>query len=137
MPDCLFCEIISGNVPSHKVYENDKILAFLDIGPVSRGHTLIIPKEHAPDLNAGSCESAMDLMRVVHHIAPSIIVALGAHGYNLGMNHGACAGQIVFHTHLHFMPRYEGIPRSFEKQYPSQQELVEVAAIIRKEIGVS
>ncbi len=136
MQDCIFCKIISGDVPSHKIYENDKVYAFLDIGPVSRGHTLIIPKEHATDLNSGSRDAACDVMGAVHLLAPKIIKALDADGYNLGMNHGACAGQLVFHTHLHFMPRYDGEPRRFDKMSPSQDELAEIAEVIRAETSL-
>ncbi len=129
--DCLFCKIITGDVPSHKIYENDHVYAFLDIGPVSKGHTLFIPKEHAVDLGDGSKEAAVHLIEAVHDVAPEIMEALGASSYNLGMNHGADAGQLVFHTHLHFMPRYAGVPRTFDKKTPSQEELAEVAELIR------
>lgn len=130
MPDCLFCKIIAGKIPSYKIDEDEKTFAFLDIGPVSKGHTLIVPKEHAADLNSGSEESAIALMATVHRIAPKIMKTLGATGYNLGMNHGEVAGQDVFHTHLHIMPRYEGEPRSFTKTHPSNEELAELAEII-------
>lgn len=131
MPDCLFCKIIAGEIPSHKIYEDDKTFAFLDINPVSKGHTLIIPKEHAENLTEGSMEAAEAIMHTLHDIAPKIVKALGASGYNLGMNHGTDAGQLVFHTHMHLMPRYAGQPRTFTKSHPSQEELAEVAEKIR------
>ena len=134
MNDCLFCKIIAGEVQSHKLYEDEDVYAFLDIGPVSRGHTLIIPKNHAENLTEGTEDDAAKLMRAVHKLAPKITKALGASGYNLGMNHGADAGQLVFHTHIHLMPRYVDQPRTFEKMSPSQEELAEVAAEIMKEI---
>lgn len=129
--DCLFCKIIAGEIPSHKVYENDRVFAFLDINPVSEGHTLVIPKAHATDLAAGSVEDAQALMEAIHLLAPKIVQAMGGDGYNLGMNHGESAGQIVMHTHLHIMPRKAGTPRTFEKTQPSQEELAAVAAKIR------
>ncbi|MBU1126640.1 MAG: HIT family protein [Patescibacteria group bacterium] len=132
MNDCLFCKIIEGEIPSHKIYEDDKVFAFLDISPVSKGHTLIIPKSHSENLTQGTEESAADLFKTVHHLAPKIMTALEATAYNIGMNHGADAGQLVFHTHVHFMPRYAGIPRTFEKQHPSQEELAAVAEEIRQ-----
>lgn len=131
MTDCLFCKIIAGKIPAHKVYENDRVLAFLDIGPVSTGHTLVIPKTHAENLAAGSVEDACALMTVIHDLAPKITQAVGGSGYNLGMNHGEAAGQDVLHTHLHIMPRQADQPRNFVKQHPAQEELGKVAEQIR------
>jgi histidine triad (HIT) family protein len=128
---CLFCQIVSGEVPALKIYENDKALAFLDVYPVSKGHTLVIPKTHARDLAAGSTEDAMELMKVIHDLAPKIVKALGASGYNLGMNHGPDAGQEIFHTHIHIMPRFNGDARKFEKTHPSKEELTATAEEIR------
>ncbi len=133
MSDCLFCKIIEGGIPSHKIYEDDHVLAFLDIGPVSRGHALFVPKIHAADLNSGSVDEATALIRAVHATAPKFLDRLGASGYNLGVNHGADAGQIVFHTHFHFMPRYRSAPRTFTKTHPSQEELAETAKLMRGE----
>ena len=135
MTDCLFCKIIAGTVPSHKIYENDHVYAFLDIGPVSKGHTLVIPKQHVSNLSAGSPEDAVELMKAVYLLGRKIMPALGATGYNLGMNHGADAGQDVFHTHLHIMPRYPGDERKFVKTFPSKEELSVVAEKIRAEMG--
>lgn len=133
--DCLFCKIIAGEIPAHKVYEDERAFAFLDIGPVSTGHTLVVPKTHAENLNAGSREDAAYLLGVVHVIAPAILQAVGASGYNLGMNHGISAGQDVMHTHLHVMPRQDGSQRTFTKTHPSQEELTAVAEKIRAEIS--
>jgi len=128
---CLFCSIIAGDIPCQKVYEDESVLAFLDIGPVSEGHTLILPKAHAENLGTGLAADAEMLMSVVYKIAPSIMTAVGADGYNLGMNHGECAGQDVMHTHLHIMPRKKGVARSFAKTYPSQDSLAATAEKIR------
>ncbi len=127
MTDCLFCKIVAGEVPCHKIYEDNKVLAFLDIHPVSEGHTLVIPKAHAENLAANSVDDAKALIEVIHNLAPKITLAMQASGYNLGMNHGEVAGQIVPHTHLHIMPRREGEPRSFEKKNPSQEDLAATA----------
>ena len=131
MSDCLFCKIIAGQIPSYKVFENETTFAFLDIGPVSKGHTLVIPKTHAQDLSSGTHEDAKSLMETIHHLAPVIMKALGAQGYNLGMNHGEVAGQEVMHTHLHIMPRYEGQSRTFTKTHPAKEELEATAEAIR------
>jgi histidine triad (HIT) family protein len=133
--DCLFCKIVAGVIPAHKIYENDKVFAFLDIGPVSPGHTLVITKAHAENLAENSLDDACALMAAIHDLAPKITAAVGAQGYNLGMNHGLAAGQDVMHTHLHIMPRKEGVAREFMKTHPTQAELAQVAEKIRSEIG--
>lgn len=135
---CLFCSIVSGEIPCQKIYEDENTFAFLDIGPVSEGHTLVVPKVHAVDLASGSLEAAERMMRTVYRIAPAILKAVGADGYNLGMNHGEAAGQDVMHTHVHIMPRKTGEPRTFTKTHPAQAELAKTAASIRaviQEIG--
>lgn len=132
--DCLFCKIIAGDIPCKKVYEDNDTFAFLDIGPVSRGHTLIVPKRHATDLNSGTGNDALAIMNTLYLIAPKIIKALGASGYNLGMNHGLSAGQDIFHTHLHLIPRYDGELRRFDKTNPSQEELNEVGDLLRAQM---
>ena len=134
MTDCLFCKIIKGEIPSHKIYEDNQALVFLNINPVSRGAALIIPKNHATAMADGSEDDAVAMMKTLYKIAPNIMDGLGATGYNLGMNHGAIAGQEVFHTHLHVMPRYEGVARTFEKMEVSQEELAEVAEQIRSKM---
>lgn len=131
MNDCLFCKIIAGDIPSHRVYEDDQVIAFLDINPVSRGHTLFVPKEHAENLDAGTIDTACALMKAIHTSVPGFLRNLGGSGYNLGMNQGADAGQIVFHTHLHVMPRYAGAARTFVKTHPIQEELAETARIMQ------
>lgn len=131
---CLFCSIIAGEIPSHKVYEDENVFAFLDIGPVSEGHTLVIPKTHAVNLAEGTVEAAEASMRVIYAIAPAILRAVGADGYNLGMNHGESAGQDVMHTHFHIMPRQNGVTRSFVKTHPAQEALAAIAERIREQI---
>lgn len=131
---CLFCKIIAKEIPAEIVFENENVLAFLDIGPVSEGHTLVIPKAHADNLSVGNETDALELMRVIHHLAPRILKAVEADGYNLGMNHGECAGQEVMHTHLHIMPRKQGIPRTFTKLRPSKEELAQAAQKIREQV---
>jgi histidine triad (HIT) family protein len=132
---CLFCSIVSGEIPCQNVYEDENTFAFLDIGPVSEGHTLVVPKIHAADLASGSLEVAQQLMATVYRIAPAILKAVGADGYNLGMNHGESAGQDVFHTHLHIMPRKAGVPRTFTKTHSTQESLAATAAAIREALG--
>ncbi|PJA47512.1 diadenosine tetraphosphate hydrolase [Candidatus Uhrbacteria bacterium CG_4_9_14_3_um_filter_36_7] len=108
MPDCLFCKIIAGEIPCEKIYENEYVMAFLDIRPVNPGHTLVIPKQHSANLLEMSKEDLDEVMRVIKKITPVLLKAVGATGFNLGLNTGKEAGQVIFHTHFHIMPRFEG-----------------------------
>ncbi len=134
MADCLFCKIVAGEIPSHKVYENAAVIAILDIFPVSDGHVLIITKAHATHLLETSEEDAVEMMRAVKKIAPALLQAVGGDGFNLGMNNGESAMQEIPHTHLHVMPRKTGIPRSFEKTKGDQERLTALAEKIRQNL---
>ena len=107
MENCLFCKIVKEEIPAMKVYEDDEVVAFLDIRPVNPGHTLVIPKEHHPSLSETPDKVAAALMRVVPQLSKAIMKAVDTDAFNLGVNNGALAGQIVDHTHLHIMPRFE------------------------------
>ena len=104
--DCLFCKIVSGELPSSKVYEDKDLLAFLDIKPVNPGHVLIIPKKHFKNIHDTPDEIMAKLIIAAKKIAAVIQDKLGVTGVNVGMNNGSAAGQLVFHTHIHIMPRY-------------------------------
>lgn len=108
MPDCLFCKIVRGELPSYKVYEDDATLALLDINPVNPGHTLVIPKIHATDLFDAEDSDWQALTKTVRIIAHALESALKPDGINIGMNNRASAGQTVFHAHMHVIPRREG-----------------------------
>ncbi|MGB2580450.1 MAG: HIT family protein [Minisyncoccia bacterium] len=108
MNDCLFCKIVAGEIPSAKVYEDDSTLAFLDIRPVNIGHTLVIPKAHHVNLYETPDETLAHMMTVVKKLSIAIKGALNADGINIEMNNDPVAGQIIFHTHLHIVPRFEG-----------------------------
>ncbi|MES2087724.1 MAG: HIT family protein [Patescibacteria group bacterium] len=103
--DCIFCKIISGELPSSKIYEDTDVLAFLDIKPINPGHALVIPKRHYESIHDTPDEVVSKMMIVAKKIAGSIQKNLGAEGVNIGMNNGKAAGQIVFHAHIHVMPR--------------------------------
>ena len=109
----IFSLILSGQIPSHKVYEDELIYAFLDINPLSRGHTLVIPKEKASTMDVLSEESAESLGRVLPKICRAIMKATGATDYNLIQNNGEAAGQTVNHLHIHIIPRYTDSKHSF------------------------
>lgn len=132
MNDCIFCKIISGEIPSHKVYEDDDVFAFLDIHPVNPGHVLVVPKRHAEDLQAAPDELLAKLLPTVKKIAAAAVRSAGADGFNLGMNNGAAAGQVVFHAHLHVIPRFadDGL-RHWGKRDVSDEEMRRLAEGMR------
>lgn len=108
MTDCIFCKIVSGEIPSSKVYEDQEVLAFLDITQVTPGHTLIIPKKHVTNLFDMDSQTASKLFAQVPRLASHLKEKLGAQGLNIVNNNGQAAGQTVFHSHIHLLPRLEG-----------------------------
>jgi len=106
MNDCIFCKIIRGEIPAAKVYEDENILAFLDISQVTRGHTLVVPKKHEANIYELSPETAATLFSAIPKIAGAIKKAFDPVAMNLLNNNGELAGQSVFHFHIHLLPRY-------------------------------
>jgi len=104
-PETIFDKILAGDVPCHRVYEDDHVLAFLDINPLSEGHTLVIPKERAAQLHDLSADSAAALGRVLPRLCRAVVEATGAGAYNVLQNNGAEAHQAVFHVHFHIIPK--------------------------------
>ncbi len=114
--DCVFCRIVAGTAPATKVYEDDTLCAFLDIRPIARGHTLIIPKAHAAELEDLDAETGARIFRAGHRLALAMRRStLAANGANLVMNDGKAAFQTVAHVHLHVIPRRNGDKLSFAK----------------------
>ena len=105
MSDCLFCKIVKGEIPAAKVYEDEKVLAFLDINPINPGHTLLVPKEHSENMDEASGEVLRDLVSLAPEIARKIMKSLDYKGYNFITNNGGVAGQEVKHLHFHIIPR--------------------------------
>lgn len=105
MADTIFGKIISGHIPCHKVYEDDKVLAFLDINPLSTGHTLVIPKEPAQTMDQLSDDSAAALGRVLPRLCRAVVAVTGVSEYNLLENNGAGAHQAIAHVHFHIIPK--------------------------------
>ncbi|MFN3167083.1 MAG: HIT family protein [Phycisphaeraceae bacterium] len=110
-PDCIFCKIIAGEIPCHKLYEDDRVLAFLDIGPLSAGHALVIPKGHYELISEVPPEVAAAMFKIVPGLSKAIMQATGALSWNLLQNNGGAAGQVVGHVHLHIIPRPAGDSR--------------------------
>ena len=128
---CIFCKIASKEIESFVVYEDDKIVAFLDIRPVSRGHTLVIPKEHYESILDMPIELAKDLTKAIQIVCEKL-KRLGAEGFNIITNINKIAGQEIMHAHVHVIPRYSGEeskPISFGK--PIECNLEEVHKILK------
>ena len=107
MKDCIFCKIIAREIPGHVVYENESVLAFLDISQTTKGHTLIIPKTHRIDVFEMEAKAMEQVFSVVPKIARALKETFGCSGMNVVNNNGESAGQTVFHYHVHLIPRYK------------------------------
>jgi len=109
-PDCLFCKIVAGDVPSTRVYEDERTVGFMDINPATRGHMLVVPREHAADVHAIDPEDLAACALAAKGLATRVRDRLGADGVNLLNSCGAAAWQTVFHFHVHVIPRYRDDP---------------------------
>ena len=107
MADTIFGKIIRGDIPCHKLYEDDRVLAFLDIFPLSRGHCLVIPKQPVETLDQLSDDDAAAIGRVLPRLARAVMAATGTRDYNVLQNNGAAAHQAVQHVHFHIIPKQE------------------------------
>ncbi len=135
--DCIFCKIIEDIVPSNKVYEDDHILAFLDIQPNNPGHTLVIPKDHFENIYTTPDETLCRLIIAVRKVSLAIKDAMDADGINIIMNNEPTAGQLVSHIHIHVIPRFEtdGFKGWEHKEY-KHGEAEEVAKNIKKSLNL-
>ena len=132
-PDCLFCKIISGELAARRIYEDDRALAFLDIGAWHRGHALVVPKRHVPDLITGPA-SLSEIAPAIDAVARLLMDRLAADGINLLSSTGEAAGQEVFHLHVHVVPRYAddpGLRRLVNSDVVSDAELDSVYSQIQ------
>lgn len=107
-PNCLFCKIINGEIPATKIHEDEYSYAFLDIKPINPGHTLLVPKKHFANLYDMPDEILAELAPTIKKLGIAIKKAVSADGINIGMNNDPAAGQLVFHAHIHIMPRFLG-----------------------------
>ncbi len=108
MDDCIFCKIVRGELPSFKVYEDDKTIAFLDIRPVNAGHTLVVPKNHSTNIFDIASEDWLAVCDAVRTLSIAIEKGIQADGVNIAMNNREHAGQVVNHPHVHIIPRFKG-----------------------------
>ena len=107
MDNCIFCKIANGEIPAATLYEDEEFRVILDLGPASKGHALILPKSHAANIYELSDEMAAKAMILAKKIATVLTDALKCDGFNIVQNNGECAGQTVFHFHIHLIPRYQ------------------------------
>jgi histidine triad (HIT) family protein len=137
MKDTLFTRIIRGEIACHQVYEDDRVLAFLDIGPLSHGHTLVIPKEAKATLDELSDESAAAIGRVLPRLCRAVMKATGCTAYNVLQNNGMAAHQAVFHVHFHIIPKFgeSGLGIEWPAGKLDQERGQQLAAQIRAAIG--
>lgn len=112
--ECIFCQIVDGELPSYDVHETDETLAFLDVNPVAEGHALVVPKTHHERLTDMDAETTAAVFNAAREVADAMEDALEPDGYNLFQTNGAAAGQEVFHSHVHVVPRTEGDDVDFE-----------------------
>ncbi len=133
MDGCVFCKVVAGGIPAARIYEDDAVLAFLDIGPISDGHTLVIPKRHCATLHECDPKILAVLACGLGKIAKAVVDAMDADGYNVLSNNGSAAGQVVEHLHFHIIPRKTG--DGVLAQWPSfrypKGRIEEIAARIR------
>ncbi|MDO8529774.1 MAG: HIT family protein [bacterium] len=132
--DCIFCKIISGEIPSHKVYENEHTLAFLDIAPVNPGHTLVVSKKHFANLEEADEETLCQAIKTVKKIGKALKDGLQIEGYNVGVNNDPVSGQIIPHLHFHVIPRIknDGLKLWPQRKY-ADGEAEKVLEKIRKQ----
>jgi histidine triad (HIT) family protein len=107
MAETIFAKILRGEIPCHRVYEDDKVLAFLDVNPIARGHTLVIPREPAETIHQLSDDASAAIGRVLPRLARAVLAATGATAYNVLQNNGPLAHQAVMHVHFHIIPKYD------------------------------
>jgi histidine triad (HIT) family protein len=130
-PTCIFCKIVAGELPSHRVTEDDETLVFMDIFPVSAGHTLVIPKAHCENLYDVPAGLERSIAATARRVALAIRRALAPEGLMVFQLNGAAAGQTVFHYHMHLLPRSEGEPLALHTRVPGDPaRLVDQAARI-------
>jgi len=136
MDDCIFCKIGSGELPSTKLYEDDRFLAFLDIQPVSLGHALVIPKEHYQDISQVPEGLLGGLFGLARCLGDETIAETGAAGFNIVVNRGVAAGQVVMHAHVHVIPREpdDGLKHWPKKDIP-EEDRERLAAALRDRLG--
>ncbi|MBR3880531.1 MAG: HIT family protein [Mailhella sp.] len=130
--NCIFCRIATGDIPCAKIYEDDNVLAFLDLAPVHPGHTLVIPKDHYKDMLEVPAELGTAVFAALQKVAGAVMKATSAQGFNVMQNNGLAAGQTMFHIHWHIIPRFDddGLEMWAQGKYPDAAAMQEMAASV-------
>jgi len=136
MSDCIFCKIAMGEIPSYKVYEDERTFAFLDINPINAGHTLVVPKNHTAKITEAHEDDLVALAKAVKKVVKGIEDGMSVDNLNIFVNQGEDAGQIIPHLHVHVTPRYRGDGMKIEvaQTKPGEDELKEVLEKIKSAI---
>lgn len=126
--NCIFCKIANGEIPAKTIYEDDKFRVILDLGPATKGHALILPKDHYANLYELPEETAGEVFQLAKKMAIQMTDKLGCDGFNIVQNNGEVAGQTVFHFHMHLIPRYkdDGQKIGWVPGEPTSEELAEI-----------
>jgi len=134
--DCIFCKIANGVIPSSTLYEDEDFRVILDLGPASKGHALILPKEHYQDVCELDEVIGAKVLPLAGKIGAAMKKALGCAGFNLVQNNGAAAGQTVMHFHMHIIPRYEGGPEmvSWNPGTVTPEEMSQIVEAVKAEL---
>ena len=134
--NCIFCKIANGEIPSSTIYEDEDFRVILDLGPASRGHALILPKNHYQDVCALDEAVAAKALPLAAKSGAAMKKAVGCSGFNVVQNNGKSAGQTVFHFHIHVIPRYDGGPEmvTWKPGEATGEELAQTAELIKKEL---
>lgn len=134
--DCIFCKIANGEIPSKTLYEDDKFKVIFDLGPATRGHALIVTKEHFENVFELDNGLASEIFVLAKKLATAMKTAFDADGFNIVQNNGKLAGQSVFHFHMHLIPRYEGdnAIKFWKAGETSEEELTKLQELVRKEL---
>lgn len=135
--NCIFCKIIAGEIPSNTIYEDEEFKVILDVSPATKGHALILPKEHYADIYEIEEEVAGRAMKLAKKLATHMTKVLACDGFNILQNNHETAGQTVFHFHMHLIPRYEGAKNSdilmWNHETFSPEEMAEIRDALRCE----
>lgn len=130
---CTFCNIVRNEIPASRVHEDDRTIAFLDIRPIDEGHSLVITKKHYENIHEIPAEEVAYLFKIVKKVATAVKRALDADGISIFQNNGLAAGQVIFHVHVHIIPRFEG-KKTYHRQDVGREALEDIAERIRQSL---
>ncbi len=133
--DCIFCKILAGDIPSTRIYEDAHVVAFMDIGPIVKGHALVVPRQHVESIMQARPDMLAQVIEVARKVAQAQLNGLKADGVNIFQANGAVAGQVVPHLHFHVVPRFKNDHHHWNwaaKKYDSFDEMKQVAEALRK-----